>query len=194
MGFRSPPKRNPASLQAATGTRSRAPRPNLSPPARAPRPPLWGPTHLGSRYPHRAAAAPRTPGHRGIPGSSPARLGPRAQDRLRALPPRPRPARVRSQLLEVQSSSPAGRVVAAAAARAPPSAEGGGGRGAGSGRRGGRFLEGRALPRAERGRYPARPPPAAGAPRHSGLSVPRGPECSRPGSECPNVRGRDPRI
>ena len=67
MGFRSPPKRNPASFQAATGTRSRAPRPNLSPRARAPRPPLSPPGPHSPRVPLPSPRGCRSP-HSGPPG------------------------------------------------------------------------------------------------------------------------------
>lgn len=157
-----PGRRHLTSIQAAAGARSRAPRPNLSPRARAPRPPLArrGPTHRGFRgrcRPHRVAAAPRAPGHQGILGCSPAPPGPRARDGLKALPAQRWPARVRSQPLAVRSSSPARRA-GGGGSSGSSLGRGRGGRGEGSGRRGGRFLEGRALPRAERGRCPARRP------------------------------------
>lgn len=202
------PRRNPASFQPATWARSRAPRPNLAlAPGRPARPwparaPLTaGPAGAARLHGTGAAAAVRAPGRRGIPGLSPARRGPRAQDGLRALPARP--WQLACAPSRTGSGPPPGRA-AAAAARAPPSGREGAGVGREVGRRGGRFLEGRALPTGGAGTL-SRPPPAAPSPwlarpsapgsRRRGGRTPgsgtRGSERSRSESEGPNVRGWD---
>lgn len=150
-------------------------------------PPAWAPltagptgaTALTARLPLPALRAARA-----SPGAAPAWPGPRARDGLRALPARPRPARVRSQPLGVRFSSRAGRAAAAAvAARAPPSGRGGewGGK-----REARRELPGgaRALPREERGRCPARCTPLPARARRAPELGASGTEGARtPGSE-----------
>lgn len=196
LGLRSPSKPNPASFQLATGSRSQVPRPNLSPRATGPSPPLCPPGPpltagpAGAAPRHRAAAAPCAPGHWGIPGRSPARPGPRARDGLRALPLRPWPARVRSQPLAVRSSSRAGRA-------------GGGGVGCRSG-----SSLGRGGGRAWGGKWEARRalPGGASAPTGGAGALSRPPpvvrtlRLARPGARgsqrlgAPWVRGGDPRV
>lgn len=211
FGLRSPSKPNPASFQLATVSRSQAPRPNLSPRATGPSPPLCPPGPPLTAGP--AGAAPRhrrSPSPRGCRSLCSGPLG-----HPRALPCSAEPVGAG----RAQGAAPA----AMASSRALPAASGPvllPGRAGGRRRR---WLPLGLLPRPRRGagvglemggeagaswrgershgRSGGAVPPAAGgsdtaagAPWCSGLPAPRGSVGSRRGSQDPNVRGWNPRV